>query len=280
MMSALDIRKRHPFYKWLNELPYRAYLLDSVRPNPMGFLLNWLKGGRRNRMPDPSVKTYDDWVDWINQKAAKAQAPALIVCLGEAWAEWERGKPGALDGPEEKVQVRSAVSTFRRQVKSMYENGAVENSETLMVHEFKGPVAYANVKMGLTHDLGGYESIRIDIGIGLPCYLEELGDAMEAAKAFVDNQVEEEMKKYRKTFRVLRGSESVRSIEPGLGEEQGVKEEKEPEQESKKEPVVQHEESAEENVQEGEETSYGDEKTDEADMQWETPEIETDEPLF
>ena len=43
------------------------------------------------------------------------------------------------------------------------------------------PLAVAKVSLGSTMNMGDYNSARCDVGVELPCYLEELPEALRAA---------------------------------------------------------------------------------------------------
>lgn len=75
-------------------------------------------------------------------------------------------------------------------VSKQYKNGDSELSdERVLVDKFEGPVAEVSVAMGLTVNLGNYESMRIDVGVKLPCYKEELEDAQNKAFEIVEREL-------------------------------------------------------------------------------------------
>lgn len=49
------------------------------------------------------------------------------------------------------------------------------------VFESDAPVAIAKVSVGSTINVGDYNSARCDVGVELPCYVEELPDALKTA---------------------------------------------------------------------------------------------------
>ena len=58
-------------------------------------------------------------------------------------------------------------------------------------------VSYAS---GMTINLGNYESCKISVSVKLPCYLEELGGAYQAAKTFVDMRLSSEVAPIREAI--------------------------------------------------------------------------------
>lgn len=64
--------------------------------------------------------------------------------------------------------------------------------EEILRHKFDGPVARAKRGYGLTLNLGHFESARLDIGVELPCYIEDLDNADEYAEKWVENRIRKE----------------------------------------------------------------------------------------
>jgi len=77
--------------------------------------------------------------------------------------------------------------------------GVEENDETrLEVQTFDVQPAMAKVSLGLTINLGNYESARCDAGVELPAYVEELDDAFAKAWKMAEEQVQEMTKDLKK----------------------------------------------------------------------------------
>ena len=57
--------------------------------------------------------------------------------------------------------------------------------EILEVRRFVTPPATVRMDLGLTLNMENFEFARIDVGITVPCYQEEVGDAYEWAKLWV-----------------------------------------------------------------------------------------------
>ncbi len=56
-----------------------------------------------------------------------------------------------------------------------------EERQVIEVHRFATEPAYARVAKGITANMGNYESLRIDVGVTLPCYAEEIEEALDVA---------------------------------------------------------------------------------------------------
>lgn len=74
---------------------------------------------------------------------------------------------------------------------SHYPGGEEQNSEEMLeVQTFEVQPAIAKVSLGLTINLGNYESARCDAGVELPAYVEELEPAFKKAWALAEDQVQ------------------------------------------------------------------------------------------
>ena len=74
------------------------------------------------------------------------------------------------------------------------------DEETIEVRTFKSDVATIDFGIGMTLNLGNYESVRVNVGITLPTYIEQQEAAYASAKKFVDTKLNEEVDKIR-TYR-------------------------------------------------------------------------------
>ena len=72
------------------------------------------------------------------------------------------------------------------------EHEEVENKE-LDIHRFHTEPASVYVKFGRTVNVGNFESVRLDVGVNLPCYKEEIEGAYQRATKFVVGKIQEEM---------------------------------------------------------------------------------------
>lgn len=70
--------------------------------------------------------------------------------------------------------------------------------ETLAVRRFVTEPARVSVEMGMTVNLGNYESARITVALVVPCYYEERDAAYDFAKEWVTKRTVEEAKEARR----------------------------------------------------------------------------------
>lgn len=74
---------------------------------------------------------------------------------------------------------------------------AETKNEELKVSCFVTEPAKVSVGMGLTVNLGNYESARIDVSVVVPCYREEIDDAYAFAHRWAETRIGEEVKSLR-----------------------------------------------------------------------------------
>ena len=61
---------------------------------------------------------------------------------------------------------------------------------------FKTEPAYVRVSAGKTCNLGNYESLRVDVAITMPCYVEEVVDTQKKVADMVAAMLETELSSY------------------------------------------------------------------------------------
>jgi len=79
----------------------------------------------------------------------------------------------------------------RRQYRKMGQDvGDGEFEEhRILVDVFETAPAYAEASLGLTINLGNYESLRIDVGARIPCYKEELVEAHQEVFRIIESEL-------------------------------------------------------------------------------------------
>lgn len=108
------------------------------------------------------------------------------------------------EAPEKILPVQAFVS--RQFCKSGKDVGlATQVDETIEVRRFVTEPARVSVEMGMTVNLGNYESARVNVMLTVPCYFEEHDQAYEFAKAWVNKRTLEEAQEAR-TFAQNRAS--------------------------------------------------------------------------
>lgn len=72
------------------------------------------------------------------------------------------------------------------------------DNEHIAVHRFATVPAEVFYEAGATLNMGNYESVRLTIGIRMPCYREEANEAFDMAKAWVESRLEQEVLEARR----------------------------------------------------------------------------------
>ncbi len=86
-----------------------------------------------------------------------------------------------------------------------------QHDEVLEVHKFVTEPARVFVEMGLTVNLGNYESARITVALSVPCYHEEHNEAFLYARGWVEERAKSEAQEARR-FAQSRVTESPRNF--------------------------------------------------------------------
>jgi hypothetical protein len=98
----------------------------------------------------------------------------------------------------EKILPTQAFVT-RQFVKSGKDVGdPTQTDEVLAVRRFVTEPARVSVEMGMTVNLGNYESARITVALLVPCYFEEHDGAYEYAKTWVEKRTVAEAQEARR----------------------------------------------------------------------------------
>lgn len=92
-------------------------------------------------------------------------------------------KKGRIDNTVQ-AQVRQ-WSQVARGTKVKFEDKTAE------VLQFVTQPAVVRTSLSRTINLGNYESVRVECGVDLPCYVEEIPHAQEAAIALCEKQIAE-----------------------------------------------------------------------------------------
>ena len=65
--------------------------------------------------------------------------------------------------------------------------------DPIEVGVFQTDPARAHIQKGLTLNLGNYESARTDVGVTLPCYVEEIEEALDFCNDAVERRLQAEV---------------------------------------------------------------------------------------
>lgn len=80
--------------------------------------------------------------------------------------------------PTPPPSAKSGTLQVERTFKGRQPEGTSEDLETKV---FFGPTASVQASLHRTVNLGNYESVKIHVGVSLPCYLEEVTEALDVA---------------------------------------------------------------------------------------------------
>ena len=104
------------------------------------------------------------------------------------------------------VERVSRTRTARRDVRTVEDTvvvvtasgvGLDENERTVLeVRKFETEPAYVRVNAGVTKNLGNYESLRVDVAITVPCYVEEIGEVQTRVADMVAERLDTEIENY------------------------------------------------------------------------------------
>jgi hypothetical protein len=104
------------------------------------------------------------------------------------------------------IEMETDVEGEDHAIVAMIDNRFVFKSETqretsseevVGILKFKGPVAKVRRGYGLTLNLSNYESARLDVGVEVPCYLQDVDAADEWARVWVEERVVKEVENVR-----------------------------------------------------------------------------------
>lgn len=78
-----------------------------------------------------------------------------------------------------------------RRYRTQLEDREELNTDELEVRIFETDPARVRQVRRRTINLGNYESVSIEVGVELPCYVEEIDDASDEASYFVEERMDE-----------------------------------------------------------------------------------------
>jgi hypothetical protein len=87
------------------------------------------------------------------------------------------------------------ASGTKRLIVSVYGEETTKLEE-MDIHTFETEPAYVRVNAGTTKNLGNFESLRIDVSISVPCYVELVGRTFEAVAQEVSEKLYSEVEAY------------------------------------------------------------------------------------
>ena len=97
---------------------------------------------------------------------------------------------------EDKEQIEGktgtlVVTTNKTQIGTVKDDS--EEREQIEVSRFATSPALVTFACGVTRNMGNYESLRMEVRVTLPCYVEEIDDVYLTAKEWVDERLNKEL---------------------------------------------------------------------------------------
>lgn len=71
-----------------------------------------------------------------------------------------------------------------------------EKRKSIEVRKFETDPAYVRVNAGVTKNLGNYESLRVDVSLTVPCYVEEMERVQKRTAELVADMLDAEVEQY------------------------------------------------------------------------------------
>jgi hypothetical protein len=101
-------------------------------------------------------------------------------------------------GSKDAKVVESTV-TVRRQfvVQGEEQDDAEETDQVIDVHKFVTEPANIRFGLGVTMNMGNYESARVDISVSVPCYKEEMREGYAYARQIAETVIADEKQKLK-----------------------------------------------------------------------------------
>lgn len=94
--------------------------------------------------------------------------------------------------PEVEVRQRDAVLTVKTSAFGVKE----EDRKVIEVEKFMVEPAYVRIEAGATKKIGDYESLRVDVSISVPCYVEEVSEVADRVAGEVEAILGSELEHY------------------------------------------------------------------------------------
>ena len=91
------------------------------------------------------------------------------------------------------VEAKESITVSRTKVGMVLSDESED--KTISVREFKTAPAYVEVRAGVTKNQGNYESLRLDVGVKIPCYVEEITEVEKQASEWVDDRMTDKLEK-------------------------------------------------------------------------------------
>ena len=99
-----------------------------------------------------------------------------------------------------KKQVQSTLSRLTGNF-WVTKDGDIKES-TIEIGSFEGPTAVVRISGGATVNMGNYQTSRVEVGIEVPCYPEEVPEVYRTVQATVEAKLKAEIDELMKQKRM------------------------------------------------------------------------------
>lgn len=99
-----------------------------------------------------------------------------------------------LDNPLKRVDAVAGRVQVRRSVGKKDSAPETTSEELIPAQVFESPHATVSCGMGITVNLGSYESARVDVHVSIPCYPAETEQAYTFVRTFCEERIRQEVK--------------------------------------------------------------------------------------
>ena len=104
----------------------------------------------------------------------------------------------AAEKKSHKMKLAATQGYVTRQFKFQKTEGVPQNDEEVIaIHRFATEPARVEVNLGLTLNLGNYESAKLTVGVTVPCYKEETEGAFVWAREWIEKKIQTEVDSIR-----------------------------------------------------------------------------------
>ena len=98
---------------------------------------------------------------------------------------------------KKKVKAEEAVITVTR---TILKDDPVATTEHIKVRVFATDTIRVGTTLGVTMNMGSYESMRVDVKVDMPCYIEEAKECFGQVVRFAFSRLKEEVEGLKKEF--------------------------------------------------------------------------------
>jgi len=168
----------------------------------VGIFADWVFSKKAKVSRAEEMKGIADIKSWLVKKKASKTVRRCFLTAWRSYQQWlgemeVSGQPLAASVKGHTYPVVMTVTRhFENKLNRTEEKD--EKREFIDVRRFLTTPAKVSVKLGLTVGIGDYEHARIDAGVEVPCYTEEVDDAYLAASKWAETRIRHEVDKVRR----------------------------------------------------------------------------------